>query len=155
MDSDLENIQAMWTRLNVSNVWQGEGITNCFNPILSHQLAKLVEARDINSYFRKVYRWTIDLSDSIRSVLRYDIDGIMTNHPERIVQIITEDPDFSRSYRIATIHDNPFSRMLSRSSADWPPQATNRAGSTKVRSFFQDLKDSIFHFFYEIYLSFH
>lgn len=156
MDSDFDSIRQMWARLNVTNVWQGEGITNCLNPILGHRLEKLVAERDAaRSYCQKVYRWTIDLTDSIKSVLRYDIDGIMTNHPERVAAIVHHDPELSRWYRLATIHDDPFARYRPGKGSSWPAnrrtQATAPKGaSERVRTFFRDLKDSFFHFLHEL-----
>ena len=102
----------MWDRLNVTKVWQGEGITNCINPIIGHKLEKLTDIRDSgNSQIQKIYRWTVDLTDQIRSILRFNIDGIMTNHPERVAKIVQEDPEFNKFYRLATIHDDPFSKF--------------------------------------------
>ena len=144
------NIRSMWSQLNVSNIWQGEGITNCFNPIIDHQLEMLVHERDQpNSYCSKVYRWTIDLSDSIKTALRYGIDGIMTNHPERVVEILRE-PEFESNFRLATIRDNPFSKLPTL-------HATKREGTfnprEKIYMLFKDLRGTIYYFFEDVFQS--
>ena len=150
MDLDIDNIQHMWTRLNVSNIWQGEGITNCFNPIIGHQLEKLVRVRDLSgSNIKKVYRWTIDLSDSIKLALRYGIDGIMTNHPERIVSIL-RDPEFAGIYRLANIYDNPFNKHTTFHS----PKAQMHTGvRERVVTLIRDLRESVYYFVVELFHS--
>ncbi|KAH9397731.1 hypothetical protein TYRP_004057 [Tyrophagus putrescentiae] len=165
MDTDSEQIAAMWRRLNVSNVWQGEGITNCVNPIAGHQLEALTPPKSSNPFLKKVYRWTIDLSDSIRSVLSYGVDGVMTNHPERVVEILRE-PSFKKSFRMATVEDDPFERFRRRggnSGGDFVGENTSSNGPNKsqqphriysfgqrIGSLFRDLRDSVYHFVYEV-----
>jgi len=137
----------MWAQLNVSNVWQGEGITNCFNPIIGHQLEELVQERDqSNSYCQKVYRWTIDLSDSIKTALSYGVDGIMTNHPERVAAILRE-PDFASSFRLATIHDHPFRKMPLSISGK---ALVHTSARDKVVTLIRDIRDSIYYFVLEV-----
>lgn len=39
------------------------------------------------------------------------VDGIITNHPERVREILSEQPFLSR-YRVATKEDNPWNRVI-------------------------------------------
>lgn len=156
MDTRTEKIQEMWDRLNVTKVWQGEGITNCINPIIGHKLEKLTDIRDSgNSQIQKIYRWTVDLTDQIRSILRFNIDGIMTNHPERVAKIVQEDPEFNKFYRLATIHDDPFSKFDPRYSNKWNHQneKTDPMIKEKFGLFLDDMRKSFLHFIYEIFQS--
>lgn len=153
MDHDYGKIRSMWSRLNVSNVWQGEGITNCFNPILGHQLEKLVHEREsAQSLVSKVYRWTIDLSEHIKGALRYNIDGIMTNHPERVMDILRE-PEFARSYRMASIEDNPFIKYHTLHWSDPGKALTHTSRREKVFRLLHDIRDSAYYFVLEIFHS--
>lgn len=154
MDTNQENIRDMWAKLNVTNVWQGDGITNCVNPIASNRLEKLAFERDgPDSYVQKIYRWTIDLTDQIKSLLRNNVDGIMTNHPERVVKIIHENPEFYRSYRLASIHDDPFARFTSPHPPKWRNQANKPSGRDRFLAFSEDIRRSFMHFLYEIWHS--
>lgn len=136
MDSNLDNIKHMWSQLNVSNVWQGEGITNCINPLIGHTLDKLVHERNSpRSPITKVYRWTVDLTDSLKTALRHDIDGIMTNHPERVVRMLRDEDEFRGWYRIATNRDDPYEKRVNEQdlivqgdNSAKPVQAVHRPG---------------------------
>ena len=41
---------------------------------------------------------------------RTDVDGIITNHPERLVNVLRE-TEFAKKYRMATQDDDPFQRF--------------------------------------------
>ena len=156
---NFDKSESLWSELNVTNIWQGEGITNCFNPILASALEKLVQERNRHtSRVKKVYRWTVDLTDSIKSILQYNIDGIMTNHPERVQKIIT-DNDFASIYRLATYYDNPFEKHSNGHGHEKLMDKIVRSGaraanSVKMFNFLQDLRDSFFFFVYEFFGSF-
>ena len=140
---NIDNVGRMWTRLNVTNVWHGEGITNCLNPIATHQLEKLEKERDhAGSIIKKVYRWTVDVRDSIRLALSYGMDGIMTNHPERVTAILQE-PEFAQSFRLATIYDNPFIKHIGfKTAKSHQPKSYRQT----VASFLRDLRESVYYY---------
>lgn len=155
-NTDAEEVAAMWRRLNVTNIWQGEGISNCFNPIIAHTLDRLIGERDNgHSNLTKVYRWTVDLTDSIRDLLRHNIDGVMTNHPERVLNVLKES-EFVRFYRMATEYDDPFAKHAPHISPDWTVARDKSASSLNLKSFtriFSDIRNSFVHFLFEWYNS--
>lgn len=158
MEMNFDKSESLWSELNVTNVWQGEGITNCFNPILASDLEKLVQERNRQkSRVRKVYRWTVDLQDSMKSILQFNIDGIMTNHPERVQKVVNE-PEFAAIYRLATYYDNPFMKHSNGLAHDKHLNHLLRSGaraanSVKMINFLQDIRDSFFFFIYEFFNS--
>lgn len=150
VDKNFDKIKDIWKGMNITNVWQGDGITNCFNLISNHKLEELTKIRDgFDSYIKKVYGWTIDLTESVITALKFNIDGIMTNHPERITKIMQDDPEFSKLYRLATINDNPFVRH--------PLKAGNRnintASGKSFTRLFRDLTDSFRYLLRDIMIS--
>lgn len=155
-NSDSEMVSAMWRRLNVTNIWQGEGISNCFNPIIGHTLDKLIDQRDkVFSNLTKVYRWTVDLTDTIRDILKHNIDGIMTNHPERVRKVLKE-PEFVRFYRLASEYDDPFLRHTSQVLPDWTEvndKSTKSFNLKTLTGFINDFQNSFSHFIFELYHS--
>lgn len=117
MNDDLQLIETMWRRFGPSlNIWQGDGYTNCFSPFYNlERLTRALSKRDQPSGFpAKVYHWTIDLHDRMRESLRLGVDAIMTNHPERVLNVLQE-PEMAHNYRLATRQDDPF-RKLTRDS---------------------------------------
>ncbi|KPM09161.1 sphingomyelin phosphodiesterase D SpaSicTox-betaIF1-like protein [Sarcoptes scabiei] len=154
IEKDLQRAKRIWSTLNLTNVWQGEGITNCLNPLAGNNLRNLVSIRDgSDPYFSKVYRWTVDLSDSLRSVLDLHIDGVMTNVPERVNRIIHSEPDFAMWYRLAEFDDDPFERFR------WPATGPARnplhktTNTRKIRNAIKDFGESFRLFIREIYKS--
>lgn len=113
MNDDLQSIEAMWSRFGPNvNLWQGDGYTNCFSPFYNlERLTKALGKRDqVKGFPAKVYHWTIDLHDRIRESLRLGVDAIMTNHPERVLNVL-QDPELAHSFRLATREDNPFKKL--------------------------------------------
>ena len=111
MNDPVTKILSMWKRLDlVDNIWQGDGRTNCVSPFLNlNRLTQILNTRDNDSPIDKVYHWTIDLTASLRTSLRAGVDGIITNHPERIVNILRE-PEFVGRVRRANLSDSPWTR---------------------------------------------
>lgn len=110
MNDELGNITSMWqNELNgVWNIWQGDGLTNCAN--LARGVSRLKEAlqvRNDQGPFKKVYYWTVDILYQIRSVFRLGLDAVLTNQPDRVIQVL-EEPEFRNKYRLATPFDDPF-----------------------------------------------
>lgn len=112
MNEPIDKIIEMWKRLEiVNNIWQGDGRTNCVSPILNiKRLTQIIESRDNDVYINKIYHWTIDLTASLRTSLRTGVDGIITNHPERIVNILQE-KEFVNVIRLAKHSDSAWTKV--------------------------------------------
>lgn len=119
MNDDLNEISSMWNELNGTtfNLWQGDGLTNCANLVRGvDRLKQAISIRNSRGHFRKVYYWTADIMYHIRSVLRLGLDAILTNQPQRVVQVLQE-PEFNGKYRLATPYDDPFAQFWIQPSA--------------------------------------
>lgn len=119
MNDKLEEITAMWDELNGAtfNIWQGDGLTNCANLIRGvERLKGAIGVRNGQGHFRKVYYWTADILYHIRSVLRLGIDAVLTNQPQRVLQVLQEE-EFRSKYRLATPYDDPYDQFWIRPSA--------------------------------------
>ncbi|GIY20292.1 dermonecrotic toxin SPH [Caerostris extrusa] len=113
LNDDLNSIRRMYSKLGViSNRWQGDGITNCLRSLRDDsRLRHAIRIRDSDAGFiEKVYDWTVDTTLSIRRSLRAGVDGLITNFPERVISVLQE-KEFKDKYRLATVDDNPFSRV--------------------------------------------
>ena len=110
MNDDLRNISSMWDSLGgaTTNIWQGDGLTNCANLARGHErLRQAIRVRNERGHFAKIYYWTADILYQIRAILRLGVDAMLTNQPQRVLQAL-EEPEFRRLYRLATPHDSPF-----------------------------------------------
>ena len=133
MNDDLNKISQMWDELGGAtlNVWQGDGLTNCANIVRGvERLKQAISIRNGQGHFRKVYYWTADVMYQIRAILRLGIDAILTNQPQRVVQVL-EESEFVDSYRLATPFDDPFAQYMIQPSA-WrvPPPTIGEAIET-------------------------
>lgn len=78
MNDPLLIIESMWKRFDsISNVWQGDGRSNCMSPFYNlARLSSVVKRRNkpsmfgVKNYIRKAYQWTVDLSVNMRTALR-------------------------------------------------------------------------------------
>lgn len=119
MNDNLTEISHMWDEFQgrVTNIWQGDGLTNCANIVRGiERLKDAITMRNHQGYFRKVYYWTTDIMFHIRSVLRLGLDASLTNTPERVVKVLNE-PEFVNRYRLATAYDDPFAQYMIRATA--------------------------------------
>lgn len=119
MNDKLSDISAMWDQMSgyTFNIWQGDGLTNCANIFRGvERLKEAIRIRNGQGHFRKVYFWTADVMYLIRSVLRLGIDALLTNQPQRVLQVL-EEPEFKAKYRLATPFDDPFSQFWIQPSA--------------------------------------
>ncbi|XP_055943275.1 dermonecrotic toxin LdSicTox-alphaIB3b-like [Argiope bruennichi] len=109
---NLYQIRDMFKELGVGNVWQGDGRTNCVSAFYPDgRLRRAVVIRDSKSSFiNKVYHWTIDLKLRMRLSLNLGVDGMITNDPEDLLDVIQESY-YAQSYRLATVDDNPFEKF--------------------------------------------
>jgi len=113
MNDDIKLIDSMWRRFGSSlNLWQGDGYTNCLSPFYNlERLTKALAKRDLpTGYPAKVYHWTIDLHDRIRESLLLGVDAVMSNHPERVREVLLE-PEMAQNLRLASRDDNPFLKL--------------------------------------------
>lgn len=69
-----------------------------------HWLQALANFRDASSRVHKVYYWTVDHPRSMRHCLDLTMDGIITNHPDRLASVLRE-PPYAALYRRATVLD--------------------------------------------------
>jgi hypothetical protein len=107
--SDIEDLNIIIIK-TLDNLWEGDGLTNCLSPFHSGRLESLIKKRDDQSFetnVKKVYH----LSQYLRESLRLGVDGIITNHPERLLEVLKEE-EFSDKYRKANQSDNLWERVL-------------------------------------------
>ncbi|XP_015919392.2 dermonecrotic toxin LgSicTox-alphaIC1 [Parasteatoda tepidariorum] len=108
---DISDIQEMFQELNVSNIWLGDGTTNCFSALHPVQRLKAeINVRNSGGFIKKVYEWTIDLKFKLRSSLDLGVDGFITNVPRNLVEVLNESK-YKKSFRPATVSDPPFARF--------------------------------------------
>ncbi|XP_070397364.1 dermonecrotic toxin SPH-like isoform X1 [Dermacentor albipictus] len=96
--------------------WQGDGLTNCLIDVYWDLRTIAVTSRrtaanTTHDYVDKAYVWTVDKPYSMRRFLRKNIDGIMTNVPTTLLNILKED-EFLKTYRLATTQDSPWKRIV-------------------------------------------
>ncbi|XP_003741804.2 sphingomyelin phosphodiesterase D [Galendromus occidentalis] len=101
---DFSVVGKMFRDLNVTSAWQGDGVTNWFEPFRGFSRVRdAVELRDQgNVYIKKVYRWTVDYKGHIRQLIDLGIDGVMTNNPSRAYQVVRD----LKEIRLAGKKDN-------------------------------------------------
>ncbi|OQR75276.1 sphingomyelin phosphodiesterase D SpaSicTox-betaIF1-like [Tropilaelaps mercedesae] len=89
---DFYEVVKMYRRLNITSAWQGDGVTNWFEPFRSFsRVRNAIEIRDRgDNVIKKVYRWTVDWKSHIRQLIYMGIDGIITNNPDRCSQVVRE-----------------------------------------------------------------
>lgn len=113
LNSQLAEIAAMYGALGISNnIWQGDGITNCLIGMRpDNRLREAIDLRDsTKGYVHKVYHWTIDLTSALETSLQNGVDGIITNHPERVNSLIRY--AYSARYRLANQTDSPWEKII-------------------------------------------
>lgn len=117
-NENLDDIRNAYQSVNIhQQIWQGDGITNCL-PRGTSRLRDALVRRDKlgRPYIDKVYWWTVDKMSTMRTVLRMNIDGMITNYPDRLVTILNED-EFSSKLRLATHDDNPWAKYTFRTAS--------------------------------------
>ncbi|RWS07414.1 hypothetical protein B4U79_07515 [Dinothrombium tinctorium] len=142
LNDPLNSVISMWQKIEViNNIWQGDGRSNCISPFYNlGRLTQILQRRDElnmmvdDKYIDKVYHWTIDLTQNLRASLRTGVDGIITNHPERLVNILRE-VEFVDLIRLADQDDDPFERFITRRAESIPSPASNSNQPLAVRIF--------------------
>nr|P0DM60.1 RecName: Full=Dermonecrotic toxin LiSicTox-alphaIVA1; AltName: Full=Dermonecrotic toxin 7; Short=DT7; AltName: Full=LiRecDT7; AltName: Full=Phospholipase D; Short=PLD; AltName: Full=Sphingomyelin phosphodiesterase D 7; Short=SMD 7; Short=SMase D 7; Short=Sphingomyelinase D 7; Flags: Precursor [Loxosceles intermedia]AGN52903.1 dermonecrotic toxin isoform 7 [Loxosceles intermedia] len=109
-NDDLSSTRTALNKAGVKDrehVWQSDGITNCILRGLD-RVREAVRNRDSsNGYINKVYYWTIEKYVSVRDALDAGVDGIMTNEPDVIVNVLNEG-NYRGRFRLANYDDNPW-----------------------------------------------
>ncbi|XP_037529457.1 dermonecrotic toxin SpeSicTox-betaIB4-like [Rhipicephalus sanguineus] len=96
--------------------WQGDGANNCLIGGYGEARTKAMTSRrtaanTTEDYVDKAYVWTVDSSKSVRRFLRWNIDGMATNVPTTILNVLKEG-EFLKMYRLATAQDSPWTRIV-------------------------------------------
>ncbi|XP_077491682.1 dermonecrotic toxin SPH-like [Amblyomma americanum] len=113
----LSSIRDMYERIGIQrHRWQGDGITNCLSWLRpAGRLQNVIDNRDSQQndhYVEKAYDWTLDMPQEIRRSLRRGVDGIVTNKPARVAEILGE-KEFRETLRLANVADSPWTRFAS------------------------------------------
>nr|ANY30975.1 loxtox protein [Loxosceles similis] len=111
-DDDLFSVRRIVERLGMTgwHVWQSDVITNCLLREKS-QLREAVEERDSQGYMNKVYTLTADRHATIRNALRAGVDGVMTNFPNHLTDVLKE-TEFKDKFKLATYDDSPWETYM-------------------------------------------
>ncbi|HXD93079.1 MAG TPA: hypothetical protein VNX01_07680 [Bacteroidia bacterium] len=92
--------------LKVKNYTYADGISI---PVLSEifweRIKNAVALRDTGSSFKMVYAWTLDHPMDIHSFLKLNPDGMITDSPAALKEILKSYPD---QYQLALLGYNPF-----------------------------------------------
>ena len=65
---------------------------------LTEPISKAVSMRDKGNSFKMVYPWTIDTKASLKHYLDLEVDGMITNEPERLRNLIED--EYQGKYRL-------------------------------------------------------
>jgi hypothetical protein len=107
--SEPEYADVFFKSLNVPNYTYADGISIQI-PLLAFiyrgRIKRAVAMRDAGNSFKLVYSWTLDMPDEIRSFLELNPDGLITDNPAALREMITT--EFSQQYQLATPGYNPF-----------------------------------------------
>ncbi|XP_067130445.1 dermonecrotic toxin LspiSicTox-betaIE1ii-like [Centruroides vittatus] len=105
--SDVQSTVKTYNTLNITKRrWKGEGNANCL-PFSLSKLYYSILVRNLASkkYLDKVYFWTTDLKSTMRKALSLQVDGIITNFPGKLSNVLMEE-EFKKLYRLANQFDN-------------------------------------------------
>nr|Q1W695.1 RecName: Full=Dermonecrotic toxin LiSicTox-alphaII1; AltName: Full=Dermonecrotic toxin 4; Short=DT4; AltName: Full=LiRecDT4; AltName: Full=Phospholipase D; AltName: Full=Sphingomyelin phosphodiesterase D 4; Short=SMD 4; Short=SMase D 4; Short=Sphingomyelinase D 4; Flags: Precursor [Loxosceles intermedia]ABD91846.1 dermonecrotic toxin isoform 4 [Loxosceles intermedia] len=106
-NDNIPDVEKAYGKVGVTDhVWQSDGITNCIARGLS-RVKEAVKERDSGGVINKVYIWTIDKFSSTRDALDAGVDGIMTNYPYVLNDVLKEGA-YKNKFRMATYEDNPW-----------------------------------------------
>ena len=104
-----EYVDSFFKSLNVPNYTYADGIS-ILAPLLSvffmARIERAVAMRDKGDSFKLVYSWTLDSTTDIETFLNLNPDGLITDNPAALKEIITT--KYSRQYQLAPIGYNPF-----------------------------------------------
>nr|B2KKV6.1 RecName: Full=Dermonecrotic toxin LiSicTox-alphaIA2bi; AltName: Full=Loxtox i1; AltName: Full=Phospholipase D; Short=PLD; AltName: Full=Sphingomyelin phosphodiesterase D; Short=SMD; Short=SMase D; Short=Sphingomyelinase D; Flags: Precursor [Loxosceles intermedia]ABU43329.1 loxtox i1 [Loxosceles intermedia] len=89
------------------HVWQSDGITNCLLRGLDRVKQAIANRDSGNGFINKVYYWTVDKRATTRDALDAGVDGVMTNYPDVITDVLNESA-YKNKFRVASYEDNPW-----------------------------------------------
>ena len=70
-----------------------------------HWLMEMANQRDRDHKLKKVYFWTVNSGTSIRKILDYGIDGMISDHPNNVYKVVNSSP-YNQMVRMATQADS-------------------------------------------------
>lgn len=117
-NEDLKEIENGLNKAGIRDrIWQGDGITNCL-PRGTKRLLNIIDIRDRNldTYVKKAYWWTVDRQSTMQRVLTFGVDGLITNYPYRLVNVLKE-AGLSKQVRLAVLDDNPWKKYPPRTAS--------------------------------------
>ncbi|GFS38300.1 dermonecrotic toxin SpeSicTox-betaIIA2iv [Trichonephila inaurata madagascariensis] len=117
-NEDVNEIEKGVKRAGIADrVWQGDGITNCL-PRGTQRLLNIIDIRDrdLDTYVKKAYWWTVDRQSTMQRVLTFGVDGLITNYPYRLVKVLKEN-GFSKQARLAVLDDSPWKKYPRRTAS--------------------------------------
>jgi hypothetical protein len=95
--------------LAIPNYTYADGIS-ILAPLLAglfkQNIEKAITMRDAGNSFKLVYSWTLDSPSDIQTFLNLNPDGLITDSPAALNEIITT--NFSAQYQLAQVGYNPF-----------------------------------------------
>jgi hypothetical protein len=102
-------VDSFFKTLNVPNYTYADGIS-ILAPLLAGlfkgRIERAVALRDGGNSFKFVYSWTLDSPGDIEEFLNINPDGLITDSPAALKQIITT--QYAEQYQIAQLGYNPF-----------------------------------------------
>nr|AAP97091.2 sphingomyelinase P1 precursor [Loxosceles intermedia] len=107
-NDDIGDVGKAYKKAGITgHIWQSDGITNCLPRGLSRVNAAVANRDSANGFINKVYYWTVDKRSTTRDALDAGVDGIMTNYPDVITDVLNE-AAYKKKFRVATYDDNPW-----------------------------------------------
>ena len=100
---------AFFKALNVPNYTFADGISiqvPLLADIYKERIKQAIAMRDAGGSFKLVYSWTLDLPSEIIGFLKLNPDGLITDSPAALKEILTS--QFSEQYQMAQVGYNPF-----------------------------------------------
>lgn len=105
-----EVVDAFVKSLNIPHYTYADGISIQI-PLLSRifweRIKRAIAMRDKGDSFKLVYSWTLDIEEDIKAFLHLNPDGLITDSPGRLKQILESAP-FSTQYQLAKPNNNLF-----------------------------------------------
>ena len=104
-----EYADSFFKSLSVPNYTYADGISiqvPLLADLFKGRIERAVALRDAGNSFKLVYSWTLDQTSEIRGFLNINPDGLITDNPAALKEILTT--EFSQQYQLAQVGYNPF-----------------------------------------------
>nr|B2KKW0.1 RecName: Full=Dermonecrotic toxin LiSicTox-alphaII2; AltName: Full=Loxtox i5; AltName: Full=Phospholipase D; Short=PLD; AltName: Full=Sphingomyelin phosphodiesterase D; Short=SMD; Short=SMase D; Short=Sphingomyelinase D; Flags: Precursor [Loxosceles intermedia]ABU43333.1 loxtox i5 [Loxosceles intermedia] len=109
-NDDISDIEEAYRLAGISeHIWQSDGITNCIYRGFDRVIQAVNAREKFEGIIKKVYFWTADKPSTVKLALGESVDGIMTNYPNVVVDVLKID-EYQQRFRFATIDDNPWEK---------------------------------------------